>query len=79
MRSQLEKIKREVDRVLTLVDEGLKSIGPEEFNNLDEANSVAENFQRGPNSHQNPKLYPKPITASQSQHANKKKARLHSK
>jgi len=54
MRSQLEKIKREADQVLALADEGLKSIGLKEFNNLDEANSVAENFQRGPNSHQNP-------------------------
>jgi len=35
MRSQLEKIKGEVDRFLALVDEGLKSFGPEEFNNLE--------------------------------------------
>jgi hypothetical protein len=32
MRSQLEFLKEEVDRVLVLVDEGLSSIGLGEFN-----------------------------------------------
>lgn len=35
LRSQLEKLKGEVDWVLTRVDEGLKSIGLEEFSNLE--------------------------------------------
>lgn len=37
LRSQLVKMKGAMDQVIAIVDEGLKSIGPEEVNNLEQA------------------------------------------
>jgi hypothetical protein len=47
MRSQMENIKCEVDWVLTFLDEGLISIGFEDFNKLDKAEfATVKNSER---------------------------------
>ncbi len=66
LRSQLVKMKGEVDLVIVIVDEGLKSIGPEEVRASQFSKEEAYAYREGPTRFYFSCYYPKPISTGQS-------------